>query len=133
MQIFNKDKEEVYVCWDIIYLSKSNHIGGCKNVQNTKKCSILHILTQKTPTSVFVKMCKYTPQPCKWIVTVHIYTVTVHVQMIFLFFFSLLYQTTSLPLRLQQLVASPTFTTTQRDRIRRMNQKITTQPPNTTT
>ena len=30
-----------------------------------KKFSILHILTQKTPTSVFVKMCKYTPWLCK--------------------------------------------------------------------
>ena len=37
----------------------------------------------------------------------------------FILFFSLLYQTTSLPLCLQQLAASPTSTTTQRGRIRR--------------
>ena len=54
-----------------------------------KKCSILHILTQKTLTLVHVKMCKYTKLFCKWTVTVHICMVTVHVQMIFLFFFSL--------------------------------------------
>ena len=48
----------------------------------------------------------------------------------FILFFSLLYQTISLPLRLQQLVASSTSTTTQRGRIRRRKKKITTQPPN---
>jgi len=85
----------VYVCWDIIYLSKSNHIGGCKNVQNTKKCSILHILTQKTPIPIFVKMFKSTQRPCKWIVTVHICTVTVACahNILIIFFLSSLYLT----------------------------------------
>ena len=48
----------------------------------------------------------------------------------FIPFFSLLYQITSLPLRLQQPAASPTSTTTQHGRIRRKMKKITTQPPN---
>ena len=40
-----------------------------------KKCSILHILTQKPPTSIFVKMSKYAQYSCKWTVTVYIYMV----------------------------------------------------------
>ena len=47
----------------------------------------------------------------------------------FILFFSLPYQTTSLPLCLQQPTASPTSTTTQHGRIRR-KKKITTEPPN---
>ena len=59
--------------------------------------------------------------------------VTIHVQMIFLFFFfSLLDQTISLPRRLQQPVASLTSTTTQHGRIRRRKKKITTKPSTTT-
>ena len=45
-----------------------------------KKCSILHILTQKPPTSVFVKMSKYAQWSCKWTITVYIYMITVHLQ-----------------------------------------------------
>ena len=54
-----------------------------------KKCSILHILIQKPPTSVFVKMSKYAQWSCKWIVTVYIYMVTVHRVNNFLILFSL--------------------------------------------
>ena len=50
----------------------------------------------------------------------------------FILFFSLFYQTTSLPLRLQQPVASPTSTMTQHGKIRRWKKKITTEPPNPT-
>ena len=50
----------------------------------------------------------------------------------FILFFSLLYQTISLPLRLQQPVASPTSTTTQHGRIRRRKKKITAKPSTNT-
>ena len=61
---------------EICYLEQPHQL--IYNLLKWKKVSILHILTQKTLTSVFVKMCKYTPWLCKWTVTVHIYTVTVH-------------------------------------------------------
>ena len=66
-----------------------------------KKYSILHILTQKPPTSVFVKMSKYAQWSYKWTVTVYIYTVTVHhVNDFFIHFFSLLSSSHSLFLSL---------------------------------
>ena len=118
--------------------------GFCKNkcvkwkkqildVQNGKIYAQADViaLTQKTSTFVLEKICKYTQFLCKRTVTMHICTVTVHVQMIFfILFFSLLYQTTSLPLCLQQPAASPTSTITQHGRIRRRKKKITTQLPN---
>ena len=65
-------------------------------IYKIQKCLILHILIQKTFTSVFVKiykytnlLYKYTKLLCKGTVTVHICTITVHVQIIFFCFFSL--------------------------------------------
>ena len=67
-----------------------------------KKCSILHILIQKPPTSVFVKMSKYAQWSCKWIVTVYIYMVTVHYvnDFFILFFLSPLFTSISFPFSL---------------------------------
>ena len=54
-----------------------------------KKCSILHILTPKPPTLVFVKMSKYIQWSCKWTVTAHIYIITVHhINYFYIHFFS---------------------------------------------
>ena len=54
-----------------------------------KKGSILYILAQKSPTSVFVKMSKYAQWFCKWTVTVYIYTISVHRVNDFFIIFSL--------------------------------------------
>ena len=100
-----------------------------------KVFNFAHFIPKNTHISLYKNMQIYTTalqmNSNRAYIYIYIYTVTVHVKMIlfFKFFFSLLYQTTSLPLRLQQPVASPMSTTTQDGRIRR-KQKITTQPPN---
>ena len=64
-------------------------IDSLLKYKKKKKCSILYILTQKSPTSVFVKMSKYAQWSCKWTVTMYIYTITIHRVNNFFIIFSL--------------------------------------------
>ena len=68
----------------LILITKSNHISGCKILQNTKSSSFLFWLKKK---KTYINGCKIVHKCKNATVTMHICTVTVALYLIFYFFF----------------------------------------------